>query len=144
MRLTEDEARRRFTEGRVMRLATADAAGRPHVVPAVFAVGTDGLDRDLIVSAVDAKPKRHENLKRLRNIAANEAVSAVVDHYEDDDWTRLWWARADGTARVVTGDERAAPVEWLTEKYPPYRLTPPAGPVIEITVTRWSGWLSVR
>jgi PPOX class probable F420-dependent enzyme len=138
MRLSEAEARRRFAEGRVMRLATADAAGRPHVVPAVFAIRGD-----VIVSSVDAKPKRHENLKRLRNIAANEAVSAIVDHYEDDDWTRLWWARADGTARLVTGEERATPVEWLTAKYPPYRLTPPAGPVVKITVTRWSGWLSV-
>ena len=42
--LTGDEARRRFAAARVARLATADASGRPHLVPVVFArYGTDGI-----------------------------------------------------------------------------------------------------
>ena len=28
----------------------------------------------------------------------------------------------------------------LVERYPQYRATRPDGPVIEIAVTRWSGW----
>jgi PPOX class probable F420-dependent enzyme len=134
MQLSVTEARRRFAAARVLRLATADHAGRPHLVPAAFAVRDD-----LIVTAVDHKPKRHRNLRRLRNIEANAAVSALVDHY-DDDWTRLWWARADGSARILTGDDRAEPLAWLAEKYPLYRESPPDGPVIEIAVARWSGW----
>ena len=62
----------------------------PHLVPITFAV-----DGDALYSAVDAKPKSTRALRRLANIAANPAVSVLVDHY-DDDWTRLWWARADG------------------------------------------------
>jgi PPOX class probable F420-dependent enzyme len=136
MRLSPTRARELFAQARVLRLATADATGRPHLVPAVFAV-----HGDLIVTAVDAKPKRHHDLRRLRNIAANPAVSALVDHYDDTDWTHLWWARADGTARILTAaPDRTAPLTWLTAKYPQYRTTPPDGPVIEITVTRWSGW----
>src|SRR5437879_13168780 len=94
--------RRRIADAKVARLATVGAGGKAHVVPITFAV-----DGDTIYFAVDAKPKRSRDLKRLRNIAANPAVSVLVDHYEDD-WTRLWWVRADGPARVVQDHADAA------------------------------------
>ena len=53
---------------------------------------------DIIVIAIDHKPKRSMNLKRLRNIADNPRVSLLVDRY-DDDWSQLWWVRADGRRR---------------------------------------------
>src|SRR5215212_2608193 len=65
-RVTPDQARQRFAAARVARLATADAAGRPHIVPVTFAV-----DGDVVYSAVDAKPKRGTALKRLANVTAN-------------------------------------------------------------------------
>jgi PPOX class probable F420-dependent enzyme len=131
------EARQRFADARVARLATADAAGRPHLVPITFA-----LDGDTAYTAVDdAKPKTTTRLKRLANIEANPQVALLADHY-DDDWTKLWWARADGTARIL---EEAAPEaeranQRLAARYPQYRDRPPPGPVIAIKVTRWSGW----
>src|SRR5690348_1391752 len=100
MRMTADEARARFAAARVARLATADASGRPHVVPIVFAVAGDE-----IVSAVDAKPKRTTALRRLANVRENPRVALLADHYEDD-WSALWWVRADGTARVAERDEQ--------------------------------------
>ena len=63
--MTPEEARERFASARVARLATADAEGVPHIVPLVFA-----LDGETIYSAVDAKPKRTTDLKRLRNVTA--------------------------------------------------------------------------
>lgn len=81
------------TEARVARLSTTRADGRPHVVPMTFALLSGGEHADALVTAVDAKPKRTTDLQRLRNIAANPAVSVLVDHY-DDDWTQLWWVRA--------------------------------------------------
>ncbi|RNG20393.1 TIGR03668 family PPOX class F420-dependent oxidoreductase [Streptomyces botrytidirepellens] len=144
MRLETLEARRRFARARVLRLATTDEGGRPHLVPATFALtapdGADGVDT--VVTAVDHKPKRHQDLKRLRNIHTNPAVSLLVDHY-DEDWRQLWWVRADGRARIVPADaaaERADPVRRLVDKYPQYADRPPRGPVIAIEVTRWSGW----
>jgi PPOX class probable F420-dependent enzyme len=134
--LTGPEARRRFGAARIARLATADAAGIPHVVPIVFAV-----DGDRVYSAVDAKPKRTRALRRLANITVNPNVAVLVDHYADD-WSTLWWARADGTARVVSPDagdgERA--IALLTARYAQYSTDPPTGPVIVIDVQRWSGW----
>jgi PPOX class probable F420-dependent enzyme len=130
------EARDLLASARVARLATCDAAGQPHLVPIVFA-----LDGDVIVTAVDHKPKRTTRLRRLANIAANPRVSVLADHY-DDDWDRLWWVRADGTARVVEPDapDHTDAVTLLSERYEQYRDRPPAGPAIAITVSRWSGW----
>ncbi len=124
------------------RLATADANGRPHLVPIVFAL----LDDDLY-SAIDLKPKAHAGpnarLRRLDNIRANPAVSVLVDDYAED-WRQLWWARADGTARVIAGPGAAAAraIVALSDRYPQYRDAPPPGPVIAIAVDRWSGWLA--
>jgi PPOX class probable F420-dependent enzyme len=134
--VTPDEARERFAAARVARLATADPSGRPHVVPIVFA-----LAGDTIYSAVDHKPKRSTRLRRLDNVARNPAVSLLADHYEDD-WSALWWARADGTGRVLEpGDEEArGAVALLRERYTPYAERPPSGPVLAVDVTRWSGW----
>jgi PPOX class probable F420-dependent enzyme len=131
------EARRRLAAARVARLATADADGRPHVVPFVFAV-----DGDTVWSAVDAKPKTTTALRRLANVAANPAVAVLADHYDDADWTALWWVRADGRGRVLDAEAPRArrAVELLAARYPQYREQPPAGPVLEIGVERWSGW----
>ena len=94
--MTAGEARRRFAAARVARLATADLEGRPHLVPIVFALAGETL-----YSVVDAKPKRTTELRRLRNVRSNPSVSLLVDHYDDADWSALWWVRADGSARVL-------------------------------------------
>lgn len=121
------------------RLATTRPDGRPHVVPMTFAL-LSGPYADVLVTAVDAKPKRTTDLQRLRNVAANPAVSLIVDHY-DADWTTLWWVRLDGTARVVVeGPERDAPLQQLVEKYRQYQERPPEGPVIVIEVTKVVSW----
>jgi PPOX class probable F420-dependent enzyme len=130
-----DECRRRFAAVRHAFLATAGEDRWPHVVPVVFA-----LDDDRIVVAVDSKPKRTTALRRLRNIEQNPRVCFLVDHY-DDDWTRLWWVRADARARVVAGGaEREAAVALLAGRYRQYVDDVPTGPVILAEVVRWSGW----
>ncbi|HXN78968.1 MAG TPA: TIGR03668 family PPOX class F420-dependent oxidoreductase [Candidatus Dormibacteraeota bacterium] len=129
------EARRLLAGSRAARLATVSDDGRPHVVPIVFA-----LDGDTLYFAVDAKPKRMTNLKRLKNIAANPAVSVLTDHYEDD-WTKLWWVRADGTARVITDDAEARfAIDLLASRYPQYVAQRPGGPVVAIHIERVTGW----
>jgi PPOX class probable F420-dependent enzyme len=125
-----------FASARVARLATVGAGGAPHLVPIVFAV-----TGDVIHTAVDAKPKRSRDLRRLANIAANPRVSVLADHY-DEDWAALWWVRADGTARVL--GTSPAGLAALTARYEQYRSTAPPGPFLEITVDRWSSWTAVR
>lgn len=132
-----EAARALFATARVARLASVAEDGRPHLVPIAFA-----LDGDLLHSAVDYKPKRTQRLRRLANIAANPAVSVLADHY-DEDWTRLWWVRADGVARVVEPDEGGEyerAIAALVARYEQYRERPPDGPAIAVEVQRWSGW----
>jgi PPOX class probable F420-dependent enzyme len=124
---------RSIADARVARLATVAADGRPHVVPICFV-----LDGDTLYTAVDEKPKRTRLLKRLANIEANPRVEVLIDHYEDD-WSRLWWVRLRGKARIVE-DPRA--VELLAAKYPQYADRPPAGPVIAVAIEERSEWTS--
>ncbi|MGQ4599387.1 TIGR03668 family PPOX class F420-dependent oxidoreductase [Nocardia sp. R6R-6] len=132
--MNSEQARERFAATPVARLATISAAARPHLVPIVFvAVG------DTIYTSVDAKPKTTMALRRLANIAANPAVAVLVDHYSDD-WSQLWWARADGDARIADSGEAEVAKRRLAARYPDYRDQPPPGPVIAIEVIRWSGW----
>ena len=127
--------RRRLVDARVAHLATVDAGARPHIVPVVFA-----LAGEVIYFAVDAKPKRTLALKRLANIAANPAVSILVDHY-DDDWERLWWVRVDGSARVADdARSREDALERLAGKYSQYAESRPHGPIVAITIQRMTGW----
>ncbi|MBB2947397.1 PPOX class probable F420-dependent enzyme [Actinoplanes lutulentus] len=119
----------RFASVRVARLATVTPEGAPHLVPIVFA-----LVGDVIHTAVDGKPKRHRRLQRLTNIAHQPRVSVLADFY-DDDWSQLWWVRADGIADVVDEVEPA-----LVGRYPQYQSQPPPGPFLRIRVVRWSEW----
>ena len=136
MRLPEAEARRRFAAADVAYLAPVRTGGRPHVVPIVFAI-----EGDRLVSIADPKPKRGPDLLRFRNIAANAAVSLLVDEY-DADWERLWWVRADGMARVVEeGPERDLTIELLQAKYPQYAAwATPFGAAMVVTIERWTSW----
>jgi PPOX class probable F420-dependent enzyme len=115
-----------------------DADGAPHVVPVVFAMADDGSD--LLYTAVDGKPKSTRRLRRLVHIEANPAVSLLVDHY-DDDWSQLWWVRADGVAAVHhDGPALATGYALLRQKYVQYRRVALDGPVITVEVRRWSSW----
>lgn len=128
MRLDEPEAWRRLGQARVARLATV-GDGQPHIVPVTFVL----VDRTIVI-AVDHKPKTTRNLKRLANIEANDRVSVLVDEYTED-WTRLWWVRADGTAAITDQPEPA-----LAGKYPQYQRNPPAGPFIRIRIEHVTSW----
>ena len=127
--------RERLAAARAAHLATADATGRPHLVPFCFV-----LEGDVIYTAVDAKPKSGRTLRRILNLRQNPRVSVLADHYEED-WSRLWWVRADGSARELPpGAESDRALELLAAKYEQYRSAPPPGPVVRIDCERWTAW----
>jgi PPOX class probable F420-dependent enzyme len=135
MTTSEDEAAERFANAQVATLATVGSDGVPHVVPVVFAL-SDGV----VHTAVDAKRKSTKRLRRLANIAANPEVSMLVDHY-DEDWSALWWVRADGVAEVHDGGEAMARgYALLRHKYPQYERIALDGPVVTVAVSRFSFW----
>ena len=129
------EARQRFAGARVARLATVRPDGSPHLVPCTFAV-----DGDVVYTVVDAKPKRHQRLQRLVNLRHDPRCALLVDRY-DEDWSQLWWVRADGDATVLEEPPADHPgLARLADRYAPYREQPPGGPLLIVTVRRWSGW----
>ena len=131
------ELRRRFASSPVARLSTVRPDGGPHVVPIVFV-----LVGDTVFSAVDAKPKRSTHLQRLVNVRAEPRCALLVDHY-DDDWRRLWWVRADGPGEVVDVLPAGhSGIQALVGRFSQYRDEPPSGPLLVVTVERWSGWAS--
>jgi PPOX class probable F420-dependent enzyme len=131
----EGEAWDRLRSARVGHLATAGADGIPHLVPFVFTV-----EGRTIYWAVDAKPKRSRELKRLANIRANPNVEVVVDGYAED-WQALWWVRAKGVGRILDrGEEWDRALRLLAEKYPQYEANRPPGPAVAIDVARIVGW----
>jgi PPOX class probable F420-dependent enzyme len=114
-------AARLLRSARVAHLATADAAGRPHVVAICFAVA----GRELF-TPLDAKPKRVAplRLKRVRNILANPEVAVVVDRYHED-WRRLEYVLLCGRARIVKrGKLHRKAIRLLRNKYLQYRAMP--------------------
>ena len=136
--MSPEEARGRFAQARVARLATAGTDGRPHVVPIVFAVA-DRSGQGVIYSVVDDKPKRTTALRRLANVAENPRVSVLVDHYEED-WDRLWWVRADGSGRLLTDPNDSEAAAAVAQLHARYRQQRAIGTVLAVDVERWSGW----
>ncbi len=132
--MNQVECRTRFGSARVATLATVGTAG-PHLVPVVFA-----LDADQLFTVVDHKPKRTVRLRRLANIVNNPFVALLVDHYNED-WEQLWWVRADGVARVIEDNDAMRPgVDLLVNRYDHYRTARPDGPLIEVSIKKWTGW----
>ncbi len=134
--LGDDE--RAFLEGRrVAHLATADAAGAPHVVPVCFALAGDS-----VYIAIDRKPKSGRRLKRLRNIAGNPQVVLSADRYDDEDWSRLRWVMLRGRAALLeSGAEHDGAQRLLRARYRQYRAMDLAPlPVIAIRIERVTSW----
>ncbi len=123
-------------DARVARLGTLGSDGAVRLVPICFAVVADHL-----VGAVDHKPKRTAQLRRLDDMAASGAATVLVDHY-DEDWTHLWWVRVRGRATVHDpGDPAVEPaLAALTAKYDQYREQPPTGAVYRIAIDEIRSW----
>ncbi len=129
MRLRRDEAWELLAVADHGVLATVHADRGVDAVPVVFAV-----DGERILLPVDTvKPKSTTHLQRLENLAHDPRCVLLVDHY-DDDWSKLWWVRAHGTASVVDGRESA-----LT-RFPAYRDESTVTATIVLTPDAVTGW----
>ena len=68
----------------------------------------------------------------------------LADHYSED-WETLWWVRANGRAAILTGQRlMAEPPRLPAARYWQYREAPPTGPVLAVTVERWTDWSGAR
>jgi PPOX class probable F420-dependent enzyme len=135
--LTEEQ-RRFLAAQRVAHLATADAAGRPHVVPICYALAGGS-----VYFTIDEKPKRAPGarLKRLSNLRANPFAALVADRY-DEDWARLGWVMVQGRAEVLAaGPEHDSAQARLCARYPQLAaMSIAALPVVAIRIEHATSW----
>ena len=132
-----DQQRAFLAAQRVARLATADAAGRPHVVPVCYA-----LIRDKVYFTLDEKPKKKpRELKRLVNLRANPFAALVADRY-DEDWGRLGWVMVQGPAAILeSGPEHDQAQTALRRRYPQLAaMRIEALPVVAVHIDHASSW----
>lgn len=91
MRLSADLARHRLATHIHGVLCTTHPERGPDPQPVVYAVHDDGwvgvpIDR--------VKPKTSNRLRREANLAMDERATLLVEHWETEDWSRLWWVKA--------------------------------------------------
>src|SRR6478609_1066882 len=135
MRLAEDEARVRLAGHDHGVLCTVHAERGVDAVPVVYAVDGDGY---VGVPVDRVKPKASSRLQRERNLEADPRATLLVDHWDRDDWSRLWWVRAELRFHD-TPDLEAALAARLAERYAQYRDQPFAR-VLVLRIVGVFGW----
>jgi PPOX class probable F420-dependent enzyme len=91
VRLGEEDARARLRRAEHGVFCTVHARRGVDAVPVVFVVGAGhvGIPVDRV------KPKASMRLQRERNLEADPRATLLVDHWDRDDWSQLWWVRAE-------------------------------------------------
>jgi PPOX class probable F420-dependent enzyme len=119
-------------------LCTRSARKTIDAVPVCFAVISN-----VIVTGVDhLKPKSTTDLGRLRNLADDPAATLLCEQWSRDDWSKLWWVRADlacRSAHDISGTELEEGARALREKYHQYRGTEFAA-IVFLDVANLVGW----
>jgi hypothetical protein len=138
MQLTTDDCWIRLGEADHGILCTTNASGAIDAVPTCLAV----VGARLATPIDTVKPKRTTNLARRTNLDRDAAATLLCEHWDRDDWSRLWWVKAR-LARlpdlVVDDQLRSDGAAVLREKYPQYRDEDFAD-VLVFDVVRTSGW----
>ena len=133
MRLAEHEARARLAAHDHGVLCTVHTERGVDAVPVVYAV-----DDDYVGVPVDrVKPKASSRLQRERNLDADPRATLLIDHWDRDDWSRLWWVRAE--LRVHDGREEALAAT-LAQRYAQYRDQPVTRVLVRriVAITGWA------
>jgi PPOX class probable F420-dependent enzyme len=137
MRLREDEARARLATHDHGILCTLHPERGVDAVPVAYVVDDDdyvGVPVDLV------KPKASSRLQRERNLEADPRATLLVEHWDPDDWSRLWWVRTELRWQAEADAGRAETLAaGLAGRYAQYRDKPFAR-VLVLRVVTATGW----
>jgi PPOX class probable F420-dependent enzyme len=135
MRLAEDEARRRLAVCDHGVLCTVHPERGVDAVPVVYVIDEDG---HVGVPVDRVKPKAPGRLQRERNLDADPRGTLLVEHWDRDDWSQLWWVRAE-LRRDDDAGRAAALADRLAGRFPQYR-DQPFDRVLVLRVVGVTGW----
>jgi PPOX class probable F420-dependent enzyme len=137
MRLADSEARARLAARDHGTLCTVHAARGVDAVPVAYVVDGDGY---VGVPVDRVKPKASLRLQRERNLEADPRATLLVEHWDPDDWSRLWWVRAELRWQGAGSPDRAeALAAQLAGRYRQYEDQPFAR-VLVLRVVGVTGW----
>lgn len=135
MLLDHRESRRRLQAHDHGVLSTRHDTRGVDAVPVVYAVTDDhvGIPIDVV------KAKSATRLQRERNLAADPRAGLLVQHWDADDWSKLWWVRAQ--LRWFTADPHleGTLADVLADRYVQYRDRPFVR-VLVFEVVDLNGW----
>jgi hypothetical protein len=116
-------------------LATVHPRRGVDAVPACFVVADDVM----AVPVDTVKDKVSTDLQRVKNLDADPRATLVCDHWDADDWSKLWWVRAALERADVGGESRTGLDADLRRKYPQYQGAVFAG-LLTFRITEITGW----
>lgn len=121
-------------------LATLHGRRGADLVPVVYTVveGHVGVPVDVV------KPKSTTRLQRERNLETDPRATLLIEHWDEADWTTLWWVRAqlswlDEAADVAVAGLAERSAERLAAGFAQYRERPFAR-VLVFRIDAVTGW----
>ena len=135
MRLETEQARARLVNHDHGVLSTLHPGRGVDTVPVVYALDDDG---HLGIPIDTVKPKISVELQREKNLAVDPRATLLVDQWDPEDWSRLWWVR---TRLVRVNDESRGEelADLLAAKYSQY-VDKPFATVMVFRITAITGW----
>jgi PPOX class probable F420-dependent enzyme len=136
VRIDEDTGRRLLAEADHGVLSTVHPSRGIDAVPVVFA-----LDGDHLAVPVDrVKPKSAGRLQRERNLEHDPRAALLVDRWDADDWSALWWVRARLRWNSTPGaDVESRLADHLADRYAQY-VDRPFDRLLVFDVHAVTGW----
>lgn len=138
MQLTAAEALDRLATHDHAVLCTVHPERGADAVPVAYAVVGDRV----AIPVDTVKPKAALRLQRERNLEADPRATLLAEHWDRDDWSRLWWVRATLRWETRPDDALVAVLSReLAERYPQYADEPFARLIVLRieSITGWSG-----
>lgn len=140
MNLSSEQSHERLAAHDHGVLATLHATRGADLVPVVYTV----VDLHVGVPVDLVKPKASTRLRRERNLEADPRATLLIEHWDREDWSALWWVRAqlrrlaDDTAPSASDlVERMA--DQLAERHVQYREHPFAR-ILVFRIEAVAGW----
>ncbi|PUA81816.1 pyridoxamine 5'-phosphate oxidase family protein [Nocardioides currus] len=137
MRLDEATSRSRLAEHVHGVFATLHPERGPDPTPVVYAVSDDG---HVGVPIDTVKPKASSRLQREDNLAADPRGSLLVEHWDAEDWTRLWWVRAECRHVPDPSDALAEELADRLARTVPQYADKPFHRVLVCRIVKVTGW----
>ena len=119
-------------------LCTVHAARGVDAVPVVYVVDDDGF---VGVPVDRVKQKGSSRLQRERNLERDPRATLLVEHWDRDDWSQLWWVRAELTWQAEAGSRAQSLAGLLAGRFEQYRAQPFAQ-VLVLQIVRVTGWIA--